>query len=470
MQKRLLTAVVFASAICAAGTTKADIFDEDSWTMFNYDVAGSRYNRAECKLSPKNVSGLHIKWNYPTAGAVNATPIVDDGVVYVGDGGGFMTALTTSGALKWSTAVHGPVTASALLTHSLVVFGDLAGYLYGLDRRTGAIVWSFRPNAHPLAGIFGSGTPIGPFVAFGVASEEEQFANQPGYHCCTFRGEALLLDPRNGHVIWETPTVTDAEGAQGSSGVSVWSTPTFDLLTGSIYITTGENYTTPTTSMEDSIIALDPLSGRVRWVNQKTSGDNWNNALPFTEPDHLDFDFGDSPQVYRLPNGRLVVGAGQKSGFYHVVDAFTGASIDQIQVEPGGTLGGLFSDTAVANGVVFANGINWPGGNPAAGIPPTAGDLIAIAGDGSHELWRYTTPGSPDLSPVTVANGVVYYASSFAGRLFALDASSGTPLAAIQYGQVTVSGVAVVDGQVYAGTGFNFGGVVAPGGVTAFGL
>jgi len=66
--------------------------------------------------------------------------------------------------------------------------------------------------------------------------------------------------------------------------------------------------------------------------------------------------------------------------------------VNQIQVEPGGTLGGLFADTAVANGVVYANGINWPGGNPGAGVPPVGGDLIAISGDGSKELWRFPTP------------------------------------------------------------------------------
>ena len=143
--------------------------------------------------------------------------------------------------------------------------------------------------------------------------------------------------------------------------------------------------------------------------------------------------------------------------------------MNQLQVEPGGELGGLFADTAVANGVVYANGINWPGGNPAAGIAPTAGDLIAIAGDGSHELWRFTTAGSPDMTGVAVANGVVYFASAFNGNLYALDASSGAQLAAVAIGAAW-SGPSVVDGAVYVGTGVNFGGVSAPGGISALGL
>src|SRR5262249_876103 len=146
---------------------------------------------------------------------------------------------------------------------------------------------------------------------------------------------------------------------------------------------------------------------------------------------HPDFDFGDSPQVYSLANGRRVVGAGQKSGFYHVVDAATGATINQIQVEPGGSLGGLFADTPVATGGVYANGINWP---TPGGSNPTAGDLIAISGDGSHELWRFPTQFSPDMGGVAVANGVVYFTSTFSQQLFALNATTGALLKAVQVG------------------------------------
>lgn len=143
---------------------------------------------------------------------------------------------------------------------------------------------------------------------------------------------------------------------------------------------------------------------------------------------------GDSPQIYTLPCGQKVVGAGQKSGFYHVLDAATGQLVNQVQVEPGGTLGGLFADTAVSNGVVYANGINWPGGNPGV-APPTAGDLIAIAGDDSHELWRFITPQSSDMSGVAVANGVVYFTSMVYGELFALDQTNGNVLASVQISQ-----------------------------------
>ncbi len=459
----------------AAATTHADVpfFVDDicdgSWTEYNHDFVGTRTNDHERILSKSTVGGLKIKWQYPAAGPVNGTPIVADGTVYIGDAAGFMYALTTEGQLVWKTQVQSGVTASVTIVGDLLVFGDLAGNLYGMRRKDGSVVWTEKADSHPATAIFGSGLRLGPFVAIGVASEEEQFAADPNYPCCTFKGSVIMLEARTGKFLWKKYLITDAQAAQGASGAAVWCTPTFDPLTGQIFITTGNNYTPPTTVTGDGFVALDAITGNIRWATQLVPNDTWNIRFPYTPGAEVDADFGDSPQVYTLPGGRRVVGAGGKSGFYHVLDLRNGKVINQVQVEPGGTLGGLFADSAYDKGVVFANGINWPGGSPAAGLPPTAGDLIAIAGDGSHELWRFTTPGSPDLAAVAVANGVVYYGSSFAGTLFALDESTGAPLAAVPYG-LSVSGPSVVDGQVYAGSGLNFGPVNAPGAITAFGL
>ncbi len=192
-----------------------------------------------------------------------------------------------------------------------------------------------------------------------------------------------------------------------------------------------------------------------------TDDDFWNFRFPPQDGnDPPDFDFGDSPQVYML-NGRKVVGAGQKSGFYHVVDAETGEIINQFQAAPGGNLGGLFADSAVADGVVFANGTDWddPFGNLPGTTPFNGGSLTAIQGDGSGELWSFETP-APNLSGVAVANGVVYF-SSIDGNFYVLNAADGGLLAQVdtsfQSGDETISGVtsgpAISRGQIYLGLG-----------------
>jgi polyvinyl alcohol dehydrogenase (cytochrome) len=445
--------------------------NDANWSMYNHDATGTRVNSAETTIGTGNAASLHVKLTVNTPAPVSATPIVSDGVVYAGDMSGAFYAVKTDGTLLWSKPIDASgITASAAIAANLVVVGSLGGTVYGINRNDGSVAWSMRPDPHPLAAIFGSPTRIGNYLAIGVASNEEYAAGNPSYTCCSTRGSLVLLDPRSGAVISQTFMITDAERAAGVSGSSIWSTPSYDPASKLIYVTTGNNFSQPTNGTSDAIVAIDSTTGKIVWVNQRTPNDQWTFHFP-ADPSHPDYDFGDSPQIYTLPSGQKVVGAGQKSGFYHVVDAQTGALVNQLQVEPGGSLGGLFADTAVWNGVVYANGINWP--SPSATNPPTAGDLIAIAGDGSHELWRFTTQYSPDMAGVAVANGVVYFTSTFSGYLFALDATNGTLLNAISVG-TSDSGPSVSNGQIYVGTGDAIGasflGKVGPGTITALGL
>jgi polyvinyl alcohol dehydrogenase (cytochrome) len=419
------------------------------WAMYNADPAGTRTQPRERRLTRVSAGGLHVDWTFDTAGAVTATPIVNGSRLYAGDQSGAFHALrSTDGTLLWSTTLQGAVTASALATNRNIVVGDLAGYVYGLDRRTGAIAWQIHPNPHPLAQVYSSPTKVGRYAAIGFASSESFATADPDYPCCTARGSVVLFDPKDGRVVWQTYVITDADFATGGSGASVWSTPTYDKKLGLIYVGTGQNFTAPATGTSDAIVALDAKTGAIRWVNQRLPNDVWNLRFP-QGPEHPDLDIGDSVQIYTLPNGKKVVGAGQKTGFYHVLDAATGAEVAVEQFVPASTNGGLFADSAVANGVVYANSALWnmPG-------PPTSGALVAFSGDASQELWRVEIAGTANISGVAVANGVVYFAS-INGNLYALDAGTGAQLAAVSIG-ASASGPSIDRGRVFAGTGNPF--------------
>jgi polyvinyl alcohol dehydrogenase (cytochrome) len=431
--------------------------DPKDWPMYNHDAQGSRNNTAETTLSPATVGDLGVKWTFPTAGPIAGTPAVVNDHVYAADATGAVYALDRDGHELWETDLAvGPtfsnvkVSASVLVTNHTVIIGDLSGRVHGLDVDTGVERWTTTPNPHPFASIWGSGTMVGHDVAIGTASVEEFVAPFIPNYTPTFRGSLALLDPADGHIVWQTFTISAAESAAGASGAPIWSTPTYDKATNTIYATTGNNYSEPTTGNSDAFIAFDASDGHVKWVNQRTKDDEWTFAYGDTSAAHPDFDIGDSPQVYKL-GGRTVVSAGQKSGFFHVLDAATGAEINSpIQLAPSGTVGGLFADSAYADGVVFANGTDWPG--LLAGQPPNRGILSAVAADGSHELWHFDTPFSPNISGVAVANGVVYFQSMLDGTFFALDASSGRVLAQVVTGGES-SGPAVSRGQIYLGTG-----------------
>jgi polyvinyl alcohol dehydrogenase (cytochrome) len=378
-------------------------------------------------------------------------------VVYALDSSGTAYAIRRDGTELWRSRVDVPtplgpkITDSPLVTEGTVIFGDQAGFVHGLDAETGAERWRVRPNPHPAASIFASATLAGDKVAIGTASVEEMFPAFPGYRCCTFRGSVVLLDPRDGHIDWQTFLVSDPQenpdGSFGPSGAPVWSTPTYDRASRTVYVTTGNNYSAPATDSSDAIVALDAGTGRIRWINQRTTEDVANVTTPPEDPAHPDFDFGDSPQLYRI-GSRKIVGAGQKSGFFHALDATTGALTHEIQVTRGGGLGGLFADSAVAGSTNYANGVNWP--FVFAGGQPLGGTLSAISGDGSTLLWQFHTD-QPNASGVAGANGVVYF-QSLDGVVYALDADNGALITRIETGG-QFSGPAISRGRIYLGTG-----------------
>jgi uncharacterized protein (TIGR03118 family) len=444
------------------------VLSAGDWSMYNYDIAGTRDNTAEHTLSPRNVGGLQVLWNFPTAGLVTGTPAVVNNVVYAGDSTGTFYALNSNGQLKWQTPLGGRITASPLVTHGVIVIGNQGnGFIYGLDAGTGAIKWQVHPNTSALAQVWGSATPVGDDVAIGIASGEEFVSTAP-----TSRGSLVLLDPSNGKVIWQTYTVTDAELAKGVTGASVWGTPAYDPAAHVIYAGTGNNYgsadptkPTITNGTSDAMIAFDAKTGKMLWVTQETKDDNWNRQVGLTEGP--DADFGDSPHLYTLASGEKVVGAGQKNGFYHVLDAKTGKELNQIEVSSGSILGGLFATAAVnpKTRVVFANDRDPKDPNTS---PGDTGHLFAIAGDASKIIWQFDT-AKPDQSGVALANGVVYF-QSLDGFLYALDQTTGALLAKVATGS-SDSGPAISNGQLYVGQGDVFRqGFAGIGGITALGL
>jgi polyvinyl alcohol dehydrogenase (cytochrome) len=447
--------------------------------MYNHDVQGTRHNDAEWRLSPFTVPFLRELWSVTTPGAVTGTPIVVDDRLYVGDWtGGFYKLRASDGQNVWSAQALAPISASALVTGNRVIVGDQAGVIYGLDRGTGALRWQIRPNPHKLAAIFSSPTPVGPYVAIGVSSNEEEAATQPGYACCSFRGSVVLVDPRDGQVKWQTYFISDAQSAAGSAGAPVWSTPTYDDDLDLIYVSTGNNYSEPTTEQSDAVIALDGNTGAVRWQNQRILGDVSNFTYPIGP--NRDADFGDSPQIYRLWNGRKVVSAGAKNGVFWVFDAATGQMLKERQIQPGGSLGGLFSDAATAYGLIFANGSDWADPFDFSALP-TGGLLTAFTGDAQHVLWQKTTPQSVNMSGVAVANAVVYFSScnpgtgsrllDDAGTLYAVNALTGTTLATKPLGHCALSGPAISNGRIFVGSGNMLQFATVPAGrVVAFGL
>lgn len=494
MHKIWIALLVMAPCLFVHGdeeSTQAISSNPQDWPMYNHDSQGTRWNTGEKVLSTRNVARLREKWRYITAGDVYGTPAVVDNTIYFGDTSGRFYAMTHKGSVLWMSQVQAAITDSALVTNAMVIFGDHAGNIYGLERSTGKRVWQVHPNKSGGSIIWSSAAWIeddmGPGIVIGIGSNESLASSFPG-----FSGSVVRLDPNTGNIVWQKYVIPEDEQIAGSSGAGIWSTPTYDAEIGYVYVATGNSFTAPASSRSDAIIALDAKNGRIQWTYQAESGDTGN----------LDGDFADSPHVYTLA-GRKMVGAGEKTGNYIVLDASDGTLIGRLRVVPECPgENGLFATSAVADvqtgdeisslaasdsversaserrgeeasehhvPIVFAPG--QQNCNPNSLLSPSNGQITAIKPNASGTLWNFPTPSENAMSGVAVANGVVYYAVvGLDGELRALDAKTGRLLATkiIGWG---ASGPSVSHGQVYVGTGTKFAsGVFTPPSIVALGL
>ena len=254
----------------------------------------------------------------------------------------------------------------------------------------------------------------------------------------------------------------------GPSGADIWGQPTYDAETQTIYVGTGQNYSPKPsgggTETSDAIIALHAKSGKVKWIRQITANDIWVSGIPSPDANGKwsDQDFGDAPKIYNLPDGRKVVGAGQKSGAYTVLDAHTGEVVKTTQVvAQANQLGGLQSGGAYADGRVFVHGLNNL--MPTTNTGPFEGIVKALSPDGATVLWSFSQPSSVLAAPLAVANDVVYFIAPITEANFGTDpqqftliglhAPTGTPVSGYAHPGRAVSGPVVANGRIYLVTG-----------------
>jgi polyvinyl alcohol dehydrogenase (cytochrome) len=170
-----------------------------------------------------------------------------------------------------------------------------------------------------------------------ISSAEEALAANDAYECCKFRGAVVAVDAVTGKILWKTYTTStepkpfkkNAKGTQmyGPAGGAIWSAPTIDSKRHLVYVATGDSYTDVLYDSADAIMALDMDTGAVRWVNQLTRGDDYiigcyGSSAVANCPTKLgaDSDFGASPILFTLPDGKQVILAGQKSSEVYALD------------------------------------------------------------------------------------------------------------------------------------------------------
>jgi polyvinyl alcohol dehydrogenase (cytochrome) len=448
-----------AEAYCSDRTVSIGSTPSSSWKGWGPDDTNTRYAR-NSGLTLTQVGKLKLKWAYGYDGDISAfgAPTVLGRTLFVGSAGGGVQALSTdSGCVRWFYQASGPVRSAPVAvpngkTHVLV-FTDLTGWVYGLEAETGRQLWKKKVESHDSARLTGTAAVYNGVVFIPSASWEETRSSNPEYACCTFRGSITALRAKDGSEVWKTYTIREQPkqqekksgnvGTWGPSGAGVWSSPTLDVKRGLLYVTTGDNFSSPPTDMSDAVLALDIKTGRIVWFHQVTPGDVFSGACTGGACPGPDFDFGSSVLIEKLANGRDVLLAGQKSGVVFALDPDRrGEILWQTRVGKGGTNGGVQWGMASDGENVYAAVSDLARKAAAAGTviqlssppdPAQGGGLTALRIGTGGKVW-YTAPepcvaSMPLCSPaqpqaVTAIPGVVF-SGSVDGHLRAFTTEEG---------------------------------------------
>jgi polyvinyl alcohol dehydrogenase (cytochrome) len=479
---------------------------------------------AQAGLTAAQVPALKLKWafGFQDAAASWAQPTVVGGRLFVGSQNGIVYSLDAQrGCVIWTFTAHAGVRAAIAVASrrtstdarpraprpgggassrdgtylrrgaSLVAFvADQAGYVYALDAATGSVRWTRKVDDHPLVRL--TGAPV--FHAgrlYVPTSSYEEGGKPPGYACCTFRGSIVALDAWNGEVLWKTYTIpqpptllrvyADGTELRGPAGGAVWSSPTVDVKRGAIYVGVGNTYSGAPQPTADAIVAFDLRTGAMRWVRQMNPGERdvfgcAPGDVNCGEKPGPDFDFGASPVLARLANGRQLIVAGQKSGFLYALDPDRqGQIVWRYRAGAGSGLGGIQWGVAADDERAYA---------PVADIyaePP--GGLHAVDLATGARRWFAPPPapacGRPSrgcsgaqFSAVTVIPGIVFSPSND-GAVRAYSTADGSIVWSFDSNREfdTVNGVTARGGSMYGPAPVVAGGFVYVGsGYGTFGL
>lgn len=480
-----------------------------SWNGWGADLENSRFQPAKSAgLTPDQIPQLKLKWafGFPGAEEVYGQPTVFGGRVFVAvDTGAVYSIDAASGCVYWSfqadSGVRNAINIAPMKAAGkfAAYFGDIKANLYKIDASDGKLMWKVKVDDNSLARITGAPALYNNRLYVPVASGEERAAGlSMVYPCCTFRGSVVAVNAETGKQLWKTYVIPEAPKIIGKNpngvprwgpaGGGVWNTPTIDPKTHTLYIGTGDSYTEPAPPTTDGVMAINLDTGKVLWSVQDTENDAWlsgcgggqSNAKNSPNcPKELgpDFDFGSSPILHTLPDGRRILIAGQKSGMVwaHDVDkkgalVWKAQLVDKLalgMITFGGAADDQFAYFGLRNGGVAAvqiatgekkwftpeddahSSIQLHGQTAAATAIPRAifsggwdGMLRAYSSGDGHLLWEFDT-----ARDFTTVNGVA-----------AKGGSMGAP------------GPVVAGGMLFAGSGYVFG-AGTPGNVLlAFGV
>jgi polyvinyl alcohol dehydrogenase (cytochrome) len=459
------------------------------WPSMGHDVSNTRTQPAEKTIGRVEAALLAPAWSFSASSAggsgdFTGTPVIADGCMYVGSNDGWVFAANAdTGAKVWATHVsdEGGINSSVTVQDGQVYAAVArvgSPFVTALDQKTGRVLWKTTIDKQPGSDVYGSPVVVDGVLMEGVSGGSAELGDESDRYA--FQGSFNLLEtgrsPHSnkapGTVLRKTWTIQapSAKPKNDFAGAAIWSTPAVDVAAKVAYVGAGNPFRPQAEHQHtDAVLKFDidrssahfgqvlasykgTIDEYVPQFSELPCYDIPGNPAPWYpqgigQCGDLDMDFGASPNLFTLPDGRKVVGTGQKSGVYHVVDAKTMKPVWTQLVGPPSAVGGIVGSTAVAGGQVFGpitiGGYVWS-------VDQTTGGnkWFAPVGDGAH--WG---------NPVSTANGIVYTVD-LRGFLNAYDAATGVSLLhrSLMIGgpmapTASWGGVSIARGTVYAAVG-----------------
>jgi alcohol dehydrogenase (cytochrome c) len=456
------------------------------WLMYRHDY-GSTGHSVLNQITEANVANLRQVWDFKSSYTQGheAPAVVNGNYMFITTPKDEVLAFQAStGKLLWNykhdlsqaglkTVCCDVVNRGVALYGDNVYLATLDNFVVALNAKTGAVVWKKQLAPADL----GAAMTVAPLVLKGKVVVGLSGGEYGG------RGKVIALDAKTGDQVWQRLTIPDpGEPNAGTwpgdtyktGGGAAWLTGTYDADTDTLFwgvgnpgpwlakLRPGKNLYT------DSVIALDPATGNVKWYYQYTPNDTWDyDGVNETVATTL---------TYQGQTHKAIVTA-SRNGWFYAIDRVNGKLIyaekfaTATSVKGVGADGQMVTDDALRPDVgkevftcpSFLGGKNWwpiavdqslhlafvptmhtcmtiKGGavHYKAGLPflgesfkvkhdpafPNWGEVQAIDTNTGKQVWHFDSPTPWNDGMLSTASGLVFSGSAD-GYLYAFDEKTG---------------------------------------------
>jgi len=310
------------------GERYREVTSQTDWPSYDGGTKGNRFS-ALSQIGKGNVANLVPKWIYslPDVPTLETTPLVVEGVMYVTSANECYALDAGSGREVWhyhrprTKGLGGKVNRGAAVAGNRVFLATDNAHLLAINRATGELAWeSEMADYRENYGSTSAPLIVGDLVIAGVSGGDGGV-----------RGFLAAYDQATGKEAWRFWTIPD-KGAPGSEtwngknfahpGGATWFTGSYDPELKTLFWQVGNpgpdhngDEREGDNLYSDSVVALDALTGKLKWHYQFTPHDewDWDAAEPLT--------LVDAPWEGRP---RKLLLQANRNGFFYVLDRTNG--------------------------------------------------------------------------------------------------------------------------------------------------